>query len=159
MKKLLLTLLTVLALSFNLSAFDFGITGTGTTATEKGNATSFGAGLRFEQFVYNDTVSVGLNQGISYDSATENVRGSTELFTAYNINYKVLGVNNTLFAGGDARADYGNSTAWYAGPLLGNRLFLTKNVYILTQANYDVGLNNTATDGLRYTLGLCVRFR
>lgn len=156
MKKSLLSLLTVLAVAFNVSALDFSISGTGSTQTQ-GNTTSvFGTGVRLEQFVTTN-ISVGYIQGFSV--ATPNVRGSSELFAAYNLDYKIAGFKNQAFAGAGASFGYGDGLpTWYAGPLLGNRFFVKDDIYILTQANYDVGLNKASDNAVRYTLGLGVRF-
>lgn len=154
-KKLLsLSLLACLALSAN--ALDFSIGGSGTTQTSGAQNTQFGADLRLEQFV-TPAVSVGAIQSIAYSS--NDLRGATDLFSAYNINYKVFGLNNTVFAGVSTRVGYGDSfPTWTAGPLIGNRLFIKENVYVLTQVNYDVGLNRAADNTIRYSLGLGVRF-
>ena len=77
-----------------------------------------------------------------------------------SINYSVFGVKNTVFAGGDVNFGYGSGVqgSWSGGPILGNRLFLAENVYILAQAAYDVGFNAAPSNQLRYTLGLAIRF-
>ena len=156
MKKLLLSLMTVLAVTFNVGALDFSISGTGATQTQGNTSSIFGTALRLEKFVTTN-ISLGYVQGVSV--ATPNVRGSSELFAAYNLDYKVAGFKNQTFAGAGASFGYGDGLpAWYAGPLLGNRFFVRDNVYVLTQANYDVGLNNVADNAVRYTLGLGVRF-
>jgi hypothetical protein len=156
MKKLLLSLAAVLAVVFNVSALDFSISGTGATQTQGNTSSEFGTALRLEKFVI-PSVSVGYIQGINV--ATPNVRGSSELFAAYNLNYKITGFTNQVFAGAGASFGYGDGLpTWHAGPLLGNRFFVKDNVYILTQVNYDVGLNNVADNAVRYTLGLGVRF-
>ena len=156
MKKLLLSLMAVLAVAFNVSALDFSISGTGATQTQGDTSSAFGTALRLEKFVV-PSVSVGYIQGISV--ATPNVRGSSELFAAYNLDYKVAGFKNQAFAGAGASFGYGDGLpTWHAGPLIGNRFFVKDNVYILAQANYDVGLNNVADNAVRYTLGLGVRF-
>ena len=156
MKKLLLSLMAVLAVAFNVSALDFSISGTGATQTQGTTSSEFGTALRLEHFATTN-ISVGYIQGIGV--ATPDVRGSSELFAAYNLNYTVLGIKNQAFAGAGATFGYGDGLpTWHAGPLLGNRFFVKDNVYILTQANYDVGLNNAADNAVRYTLGLGVRF-
>lgn len=93
-------------------------------------------------------------------SASNNTSFNTEGFAAYNINYSVFGVKNTVFAGGDVNFGYGSGVqgSWRGGPILGNRLFLAENVYILAQAAYDVGINSAPDNQMRYTLGLAVRF-
>lgn len=156
MKKLLLLLMAILAVAFNVSALDFSIAGTGATQTQGTTSSAFGTSLRLEKFVV-PSVSVGYIQGISV--ATPDVRGSSELFAAYNLDYKVFGFKNQAFAGASATFGYGDGLpTWHAGPLLGNRFFVKDNVYILAQANYDVGLNGAADNLVRYTLGLGVRF-
>lgn len=156
MKKLLLSLMAVLAVALNVSALDFSIAGTGATQTQGTTSSEFGTAVRLEKFVV-PSVSVGYIQGISV--ATPDVRGSSELFGAYNLDYKVFGYKNQAFAGAGATFGYGDGLpTWHAGPLLGNRFFVKDNVYILAQANYDVGLNNAADNQVRYTLGLGVRF-
>jgi hypothetical protein len=156
MKKLLLSLLAVLAVTFNVGALDFSIGGTGSTQTQKNTGSEFGTALRLEKFATTN-ISVGYIQGINV--ATPNVRGSSELFVAYNLDYKVVGFQNQTFAGAGASFGYGDGLpTWHAGPLLGNRFFVKDNVYILAQVNYDIGLNNVADNAVRYTLGLGVRF-
>lgn len=148
--------MAVLAVAFNVSALDFSIAGTGATQTQGTTSSEFGTAVRLEKFVV-PSVSVGYIQGISV--ATPEVRGSSELFAAYNLNYTVFGFKNQAFAGAGASFGYGDGLpTWHAGPLLGNRFFVKDNVYILAQANYDVGLNNVADNQVRYTLGLGVRF-
>ena len=155
MKKLL-SLMAVLAIALNVSALDFSISGTGATQTQGSTSSAFGTALRLEKFVV-PSVSVGYVQGINV--ATPDVRGSSELFAAYNLNYSIAKFKNQAFVGGSASLGYGNGVpTWYAGPLVGNRFFVKDNVYILTQANYDVGLNGVADNIVRYTLGLGVRF-
>lgn len=156
MKKLLLSLMAVLAVTFNLGALDFSIAGTGATQTQGTTDSVFGTAVRLEKFV-STNVSFGYIQGI--EVTTPDVRGSSELFGAYNLTYKVIGFTNQVFAGASAVFGYGNGLpTWHAGPIFGNRLFVKNNVYILAQANYDVGLNNVADNRVRYTLGLGVRF-
>jgi len=156
MKKLLLSLMAVLAVAFNVSALDFSIAGTGVTQTQGTTSSDFGTAIRLEHFATTN-ISVGYIQGINV--ATPDVRGSSELFAAYNLDYKVFGFKNQAFAGAGATFGYGDGLpTWHAGPLLGNRFFVKDNVYILAQANYDVGLNNVADNQVRYTLGLGVRF-
>ena len=156
MKKLLLSLMAVLAVVFNVSALDFSIAGTGVTQTQGTTSSDFGTAIRLEHFATTN-ISVGYIQGIGV--ATPDVRGSSELFAAYNLDYNVFGFTNQVFAGASAAFGYGNGLpTWHAGPILGNRLFVKNNVYILAQANYDVGLNNVVDNQVRYTLGLGVRF-
>ena len=156
MKKLLLSLAAFLAVAINISALDFSIGGTGVTQTQGKSSSEFGTALRLETFVL-PKVSVGYVQGVTV--ATPNVRGTSELFGAYNLNYKVVGLTNQVFVGGGATVGYGNGAPTYhAGPLLGNRLFIKENVYVLAQVNYDVGLVKSTDNTLRYTLGLGVRF-
>lgn len=158
MKNTLLSVLTAFAFAIvstlTASAFDVSLVGSGTTA-QASKKSLFGTELRLESFV-TQNVSVGLNQGISYTGST---RGSSELFGAYNVNYNLFKVKNQAFLGGGGRISYGDDAPqWTAGPLVGNRIFLRKDVYILTQVSYDVGLNRHADNGLRYLLGLGVRF-
>lgn len=156
MKKLLFALFAIAALAFNVSALDFAITGTGTTQTTGPQNSAFGAEARLETFVATNC-SVAYVQGIS--TATSNVRGTSELLAAYNKNYKVFGVNNQVYIGGSGRVGYGDGGFGVSlGPVLGNRLFLSKNVYLLTQINYDIGLNRATDNTLRYGIGLGARF-
>lgn len=157
MKKLILLLSLVSALT--ASAFDFSIVGSGATQTQGPTTpTQFATGLRFETFV-TDAISLGAVQSFGVTSV-DDARFNTEIFSAYNINYTIFGVKNTVFAGGDANLSYGNGiqSAWQAGPILGNRLFLSDNVYVLAQAAYDVALNGVSNNQVRYTLGIAVRF-
>lgn len=154
LKKLMLSLLVILSVA-TVQAYDFAVLGSGTTQTQGDKKSVFGTEVRFEKFVA-PTLSAGVVQGLSYNAST---RGSSELFVAHNMNYNLFKVKNTLFAGADGRVGYGpNAPEWTAGPLIGNRIFLKENVYILAQVNYDVGLNRSAANGLRYTIGLGVRF-
>lgn len=156
MKKLLITLLATVALALNVSALDFAITGTGATQTTGNQASAFGAEARLEYFV-TPKVSVAYVQGVS--TATPNIRGTSELLAAYNINYKFLGLKNQVYVGGSGRIGYGTGDfASSLGPVLGNRLFLKDNVYVLTQVNYDVGVNRTTDNTVRYSVGLGARF-
>jgi hypothetical protein len=152
----MLSLLAVCMLTLNLFALDLAITGTGTTQTQNSQNTSFGTELRLEQFVAKNC-SIGFVQGINV--ATPNTRGTSELFTTYNVDYTLFGLKNQVYLGGDGRVGYGNGDiAWSVGPLAGNRLFLKDNVYILTQVNYDIGLNHNIDNSVRYSIGLGVRF-
>jgi len=156
MKKLLTTLLATVALALNVSALDFAITGTGATQTTGTQASAFGAEARLEYFA-STNVSVAYVQGIS--TATPDVRGTSELLAAYNLDYKLAGIKNQAYVGGGGRVGYGNGDfAASLGPVLGNRLFLKDNVYVLTQVNYDVGLNKATDNAVRYSLGLGARF-
>ena len=157
MKRLIALLSIITALTAN--ALDFSIVGSGNTQTQGPTTpTQFATGLRFEAFV-TDAISVGAVQSFGLTSAN-NVLFNTEVFAAYNINYTIFGMKNTVFAGGDANLAYGDGTqsAWQAGPILGNRFFLTDNTYILAQAAYDVALNSVSSNQVRYTLGLAFRF-
>ena len=156
MKKLLFALFAVATLAFNVSALDFAITGTGTTQTTGTQSSAFGAEVRLEKFVTSN-VSVAYVQGIA--TATPTIRGTSELLVAYNLNYKVFGVDNQVYFGGSGRVGYGDGDFGASvGPVLGNRLFLSKNVYLLTQINYDVGVNRATDNTIRYGLGLGARF-
>jgi hypothetical protein len=158
MKKYVLSLLAVFCAAVSVNALDFSVSGTGATQTQGNSESAFGTAFRLEKFV-TDSVSFGAVQGVSYASAASTVRGSTELFGAYNLNYTVFGFKNTTFAGAASGVGYGDGAAeWTAGPLLGNRFFLKDNVYLLTQANYDVGLNPAASNSVRYTIGIGIRF-
>ena len=157
MKKLIVLLSLITAITTN--ALDFSIIGSGTTQTQGPTTpTQFATGLRLETFV-TDAISVGAVQSFGLTTAN-NVVFNSELFTAYNLNYKIFGIKNTVFAGGDVNLAYGDGTqmAWQAGPILGNRLFLADNVYILAQASYDIALNSITRNQMRYTLGLGIRF-
>jgi len=157
MKRLIALLSIITALTAN--ALDFSIVGSGNTQTQGPTTpTQFATGLRFETFV-TDAISIGAVQSFGL-SAANNVTFNTEAFAAYNINYKVFGVKNTVFAGGDVNLAYGDGVqpAWQAGPILGNRLFLSDNVYVLGQVSYDVALNAITRNQIRYTLGLAFRF-
>jgi hypothetical protein len=157
MKKIIAILSLITAITAN--AFDFSIVGSGSTQTQgSATPTQFATGLRFETFV-TDAISIGAVQSFGVN-ATNNVAFNSEAFAAYNINYKVFGVKNTVFAGGDVNLAYGEGIqpAWQAGPILGNRLFLSDNVYVLGQVSYDVALNSVTSNQLRYTLGLAFRF-
>ena len=157
MKKILALLSLITAVTIN--AADFSIVGSGSTQTQgTATPTQFATGLRLETFV-TDAISIGAVQSFGL-SAANNVTFNTEAFAAYNINYKVFGVKNTVFAGGDVNLAYGDGVqpAWQAGPILGNRLFLSDNVYVLGQVSYDVALNAITRNQIRYTLGLAFRF-
>jgi len=157
MKNLIAILSLISAITVN--AFDFSIVGSGATQTQGPTTpTQFATGLRFETFVL-EPVSIGAVQSFGL-SAANNTQFNTEVFSAYNINYTIFGVKNTVFAGGNANLSYGDAIqpAWQAGPILGNRLFLTDNVYILAQAAYDVALNGVSNNQGRYLLGIAVRF-
>jgi len=157
MKKLIAILSLISAITVN--AFDFSIVGSGATQTQGPTTpTQFATGLRFETFVL-EPVSIGAVQSFGL-SAANNTQFNTEVFSAYNINYTIFGIKNTVFAGGNANLSYGDAIqpAWQAGPILGNRLFLTDNVYILAQAAYDVALNGVSNNQVRYLLGIAVRF-
>ena len=152
----MLSLLTALTVSLSGNALDLAVTGTGTTQAHGDNSTAFGTEIRLEKFV-NDKYSVGYVQGVSLDST--DLRGTSELFVAYNLNYKVFGLKNQVYVGGGAKVGYGDQNfEASAGPVLGNRLFLKDDVYVLTQVNYDVGLNQTSDNVIRYSIGLGVRF-
>ena len=98
-----------------------------------------------------------LNHG--HEGTNDRTYIPTLINLAYNLDYKVAGFKNQAFAGAGASFGYGDGLpTWHAGPLIGNRFFVKDNVYILAQANYDVGLNNVADNAVRYTLGLGVRF-
>lgn len=158
MKKLLLTLVALLGLVINTHAFDFGISGSGTTQTQATRNTAFSAGVTLETATYKH-VSVGVTQEIGVGS---NLQGATELFTHYNLSYQLFSHEFAPFIGADARVVYGeNLVAGYtAGPSVGAKLFLKKDVYVLGQVNYDFNLHNSpGSDGvLRYILGLGVRW-
>ena len=157
MKRLIALLSIITALTAN--AFDFSIVGSGATQTQgTSTPTQFASGLRFETFV-TEAISVGAVQSFGL-SASNNTSFNTEGFAAYNINYSVFGVKNTVFAGGDVNFGYGSGVqgSWSGGPILGNRLFLAENVYVVAQAAYDVGFNAAPSNQLRYTLGLAIRF-
>lgn len=156
--KRLITLLAIIT-GLTVNAADFSIVGSGATQTQgSATPTQFATGLRYEVFL-TDSISAGAVQSFGL-TAADQVRFNTELFAAYNINYKIFGVKNTIYAGGDANAAYGDGlqTAWQAGPILGNRLFLSENTYILAQASYDIALNSITANQIRYTLGLAFRF-
>ena len=154
MKKLL-ALLTVAALAFSALAVDLSVGGSGTTA-QTGQASKFGTEIRLEQFVTTN-VSVGIAQGLQI--ATPSVRGTSELFATYNVGYTLLKVKNQAYVGASGRIGYGNGGfVSTAGPLVGNRLFLKDNVYLFTQANYDVGLSGNVDNNVRYSVGLGARF-
>ena len=160
MKKLLMALLAVLTLTLTASALDLSLVGSGSTQIQGTKDSSFGTELRLEQYVTTN-LSLGVSQGFSYaSSANSTLRGSTELFTAYNLHYSIFNVKNEVYVGAGTRVSYGDGDLVFtAGPLLGNRLFIRENVYVLTQANYDIAINNAASnDNIRYTLGLGVRF-
>lgn len=155
MKKLLTAVLALVLTAFSVSALDLAVAGSGTTQANKSSDSAVGLNIRLEQFATTN-ITVGFAQGVSYDS---NARFTSELFTAYNVNYSVFGLKNTVFAGAGGRVGYGKGdTGYSAGPLVGNRLFLRDNVYLLTQANYDVGLNRATDNVVRYTVGLGARF-
>ena len=91
--------------------------------------------------------------------ATPSVRGTSELFATYNVGYTLLKVKNQAYVGASGRIGYGNGGfVSTAGPLVGNRLFLKDNVYLFTQANYDVGLSGNVDNNVRYSVGLGARF-
>lgn len=155
MKKLVLAVLSAALTLFGANALDLAVAGTGTTQANKSTDSAVGLNVRFEEFATTN-ITVGFTQGVSYDS---DVRFTSELFTAYNVSYKVFGLKNSVFVGGGGRVGYGKGdTGYSAGPLVGNRLFLRDNVYLLTQANYDIGLSKAVDNAVRYTVGLGVRF-
>ena len=156
--KRLITLFALLT-GLTINAADFSIVGSGTTQTQgSATPTQFATGLRQEVFL-TDAISAGAVQSFGLTAANQ-VRFNSELFTAYNINYKVFGLKNTVYFGGDANLAYGDGTqtAWQAGPILGNRFFLSDSTYILAQAAYDVALNSISSNKMLYTLGLAFRF-
>lgn len=156
MKKLIVLLSLIAATVTN--AADFSILGSGTTPVQGSAAnTAFATAVRLETFL-TDSISAGVVQ--SFGVATDAAKFNSEVFGAYNINYSVFGVKNTVFAGGAANLAYGQQeqAAWAGGPLLGNRLFLSDNIYILAQANYDFAINPASNPALRYSLGLAFRF-
>lgn len=155
MNKLIATIVTIMALTTRTTAFDFSVSGTGASQTSNGHDTTFGTAIRAETFVL-APLSIGVVQTFG---VADGANFNTELFAAYNYDYIVFGVKNTAFAGAGASYAYGNRAgAWYAGPLVGNRVFVKEDVYILAQANYDFDLNNNPSDTVRYSLGIGVRF-
>lgn len=155
MKNLIALIAAIGVFVTQATAFDFSVSGTGTSQTQGNHDTAFGTAIRVETFVLSP-FSLGLVQTFG---VSDGAQFNTELFGAYNVNYTVFGVTNTAFAGAAANYGYGNRVgAWYAGPLVGNRVFIRENVYVLAQANYDVGLNNAADNIVRYSLGIGVRF-
>jgi len=140
------------------SAADFSILGSGTTPVNSSAAnTAFATAVRLETFL-TDAISAGVVQ--SFGVATDAAKFNSEVFGAYNVNYSIFGVKNTVFAGGAVNLGYGQAeqASWAGGPLLGNRLFLTDNIYVLAQANYDFAISPAANNALRYSLGLAFRF-
>jgi hypothetical protein len=162
MKKLIITLASVVALASALTAnaLDFSVNGVGQTQTQGAKNTGFGTEFRFEKFnplSVSTNVSVAVVQGVSFTEP--NVRGTTELLGAYNLNYSVFKLKNQAYVGVGSRVGYGNGDfTWTAGPVVGNRLFLRDNVYVLAQVGYDLGINRAADNTVRYTLGLGARF-
>jgi hypothetical protein len=157
MKKLLLTAVLAFAtVAFNASALDFAITGTGATQTQGSQRSAFSAELRLEKFVTTN-ISVAYVQGIC--TAAPAVRGTSELLVAYNKNYSLFGIKNQAYVGAGGRIGYGDAEFGASlGPVAGNRLFLKDNVYVLTQVNYDVGVNRATDNVVRYSVGLGARF-
>jgi len=141
-----------------VNAADFSMLGSGTTPVNSSAAnTAFATAVRLETFL-TDAISAGAVQ--SFGVATDAAKFNTEAFAAYNVNYSIFGVKNTVYGGGAANLGYGQAEQanWAGGPLLGNRLFLSDNVYILAQANYDFAISPAANNALRYSLGLAFRF-
>jgi hypothetical protein len=157
--RLIVALLAFFTLAVKTSALDFTIAGAGATQTGQGSNTGFGTQLSLEKFV-SPHIMVGLAQGISYsDTTTSTLRFATEGLAHYNIQYTVLGFTNTAYAGASLRTGYGDGAHTFtAGPVVGNKWFVKPNVYVVTQVNYDVGINRAANNAVRYTLGLGVRF-
>ncbi len=157
MKKVLtLALIGVLTFTtFAVSALDLTLSGTGTTQTQAARNTTFGANVGLDYYL-NKNVSVGLIQGYSYGTVQ---RAETDVNVRYNLPLTVKTLEVAPFVGVDGIAGYGNGQPNYAvSPVIGAKVFVKKDVYILGAVNYDIGLNKATDNAIRYTLGLGVRF-
>jgi hypothetical protein len=141
----------------------FSLAGAGATAVDSKSST-FGTELSLG---YNTKfllpVELGVRQAISYSSDEGNLVFGTRVYSDFTV--LKVGKNLDFFAGASGGAGYGDTAVtWVAGPEVGARLFLKRDVFVFGRVQYDFDLNNrtaldqTGSDKVRYALGISVRF-
>lgn len=174
MKKFITTVVCMVALAtsvlagpsaYDTNAWSLTLSGVGNTAVN-GGATAFGTDIGVSYagaFGLPSQLDTGVRQGIYYanNAVGDTIGGRTALFADWNVQiYKKL----YAFAGVEAASTYGfGKTQWTAGPEIGVKYFLKKDVYLAGQVNYDFQLNgrngNTDLDNIRYGVGFGIRFK
>lgn len=173
MKKLMAVIVSMVAFvtsvmsadsAFDTNAWSLTISGVGNTAVN-GGATAFGTDVGVSYagaFGLPAQLDTGLRQGIYYVNNTtgDTIGGRTALFGDWNVQlYKKL----YAFAGAEVASQYGfGKTKWTAGPEVGVKYFVKKDVYLYGQVNYNFQLNDrkgSDLDNLSYGLGLGLRFK